>query len=113
MIFALLARLGLPQRLLAPVAYIGGALLVIALLWLLKGCIEDSAIREHEREIAAEVEHKSTEASHAATDAAHATKSDVETRNEQARDAANSGDDYLGDGLRSLRGTASHRPAAR
>lgn len=107
MIFAFLTRLGLPQRLLAPVAYVGSAVLAIALLWLVWALWlrshDKQIVREHERKIAEQVERKSVEASHAATDAAHATKSDVEKRNDEARGAARDSDDPLGDALRSLR----------
>lgn len=49
-----LADWGVPESLRKPIAYVGGALLVLALLWGLKAAYDASVVADHEADIAAD-----------------------------------------------------------
>ena len=113
-LIALLARWGLPEWLRKPLAYLTGALTLLALLWLLKGCYDDSVIDDHEAEVTQAVATQSAAASTEAAEAVNQTKTGVEKTNAEARNAAARSPDPLRDGLGSLRaGQGKDRPASR
>ena len=113
-VLALLAHWGLPEWLRKPLAYLTGALAVLALLWLFKGCYDDSVIDDHEAEVTQAVAKQSAAASTEAAEAVSQTKNGVEKTNAEARNAAARSSDPLRDGLGSLRtGQGKDRPASR
>lgn len=104
------------------IAGIALVLTVLALFFLAKMAwhhwlngVRQDAIDSHEEVIASQVDAKASEAAAAASEAVTVSKSKTEKQNDEARAAASSGIDPLGDGLRSLRhgqGTpAPHRSA--
>lgn len=92
---------------------IGGVALLLA-LWAAKALYDRSVIREHETKIQAQVQTKAAAANADAAGAVSDTRNAVQKGNDDARKAANAGNDPLGDGLRSLRTEAGKdRPPAR
>lgn len=113
-ILSIFARWGLPEWLRKPLAYVSGAIALFALLWLLKGCYDDSVIDDHEAEVTKAVATQSAKASTEASNAVDQSKTNVEKTNADARNAASRSDDPLGAGLRKLRdGKGSSSPAPR
>lgn len=47
-LLSLFARWGVAESLRKPLAYLMAAVLIFALLWLLKGCYDDALIRDHD-----------------------------------------------------------------
>ena len=101
-ILAMFARWGLPEWIRKPVAYAGAILTLFALLWLLKGCYDDSVIDKHEAGIAAQVQIQTSEAAVQSSAAVTAKQTEVEKRNDEARKAARDSSDPLRDGLNRL-----------
>ena len=98
-LITLFARWGLPEWLRKPLAYLGSAIALLALLWLLKGCYDRRVIAKHEEVVKAEVETKASEGASAAASASASTKASVEAVNAKARDAAAKSDDPLKAGI--------------
>jgi hypothetical protein len=96
MILALWARfLALPEGLRAILSAIAAGALAWALMTAYLHFRDARVIREHEAEIAEAVAHKTEAAEQAAHDAATTHKQQVETTNDEARDAADGSDDPL------------------
>ena len=108
------AAVALFKRFRGPVSYIAAAIALLAFLWLLKGCYDDSLIDEYEGKAQDAVATASASASAAATEAVTETINEVEKGNADARKAANGSNDPLGTGLRELRANqVPARPATR
>ena len=91
----------------------GGVLVAVVVAWSVWLHFHDQKVIEaHDAKIDAQVSEQAAEASEAATEAVTETKTRVEAENDDARKAADAGDDPLADGLRSLRGARSPSPAA-
>lgn len=102
-ILSILTGWGVPEGLRKPIAYVGAALALFALIAVLRGCYDRSVIKEHEREVAEQIRKKTKAGEKAASEAVDETITEVEAGNERARDAAEGSDDPLGDALRELR----------
>ncbi len=113
-IITLFARWGIAEGLRKPLAWASAITLLIALLSLGKCVYDRNLIGDYEREATAQATASASAAAVEASDAVTATKTEVEKSNAEARDAANRGNDPLGDGLRSLRAAKGEaRPSPR
>ncbi len=111
---ALFARWAIPEPLRKLLAWATIIIAVAALLAIGKWAYDRNLLRDYETKATAEASASASAAAIDAADAVAETKSNVETTNAQARDAAKRGNDPLGDGLRSLRAAkGSDRPAPR
>ena len=106
MILSIIARWKALGPLGRVLGYIGAAVALVALLSVLRGCYDRSVIREHEREVAAALAAKKAKADDAGRASAGKTKSDVEKRNDQAREAAVGSHDPLKSATDCLRAKA-------
>lgn len=79
-----------------------GLALILALMWALNAYVAD-AIHDDRLEATVAAQQRDAAADDRAGQVAASEAATIETENEHAREAANAGDDPLGDGLRSLR----------
>jgi hypothetical protein len=106
------AAVGIPERFRRIAGYIGLALACITLLWLAKSLYDRSLIAEHDAKQETAVIKADAVADDVAGQVAASEQAKVEKENDNARKAANAGDDPLADGLRSLRNRTPRNPKA-
>jgi len=97
------AAVGVPERFRRIAGYVGLALACITLLWLAKALYDRSLIAVHDAKQETAVIKADAVADDVAGQVAASEQAKVEKENDNARKAANAGDDPLADGLRALK----------